>query len=400
LAEDAQQPVNTLYQSGKVIVKAAHLPSKRKRKIKKLTAIDLFAGAGGFSLAAQLCGLEVAVAVELDPHACATYRSNLIEGRKASTTLLEGDIRDVDWKAVLKKAKLAKGDCDLLLGGPPCQGFSTHRLKGAGIDDPRNELLGSYFESVQAIRPAAFLIENVPGLLWQRHEAYLKKLLAAAKAAKYKVFSPIVLNARSYGAPQNRKRVFVLGFRDDIAAQLSWPPPPSHLSPDDPAVAAKVHPAWLTASTVFSKPFPPDDENDLHMQHSAAMIDVFKSTPSNGGSRSESNRILTCHLSHNGHKDVYGRIDPTKPGPTMTTACINPSKGRFLHPTRNHGICLRHAARFQTFPDDFVFGGGIIAAGRQIGNAVPITTGVALISAIKRALIGASKANMKHRGRD
>jgi DNA (cytosine-5)-methyltransferase 1 len=381
-------------------VRTPHRCPSRKPKIKKFTAIDLFAGAGGFSLAAQLCGIDVRAAVELDHHACATYKANLIDKRRAKTSLLESDIREVDWKALLKEARLAKSECDLLLGGPPCQGFSTHRLNGAGVDDPRNELLGSYFESVQAIRPAAFLIENVPGLLWKRHEAYLKKLLAAAKAAKYRVLPPVVLNARSYGAPQNRKRVFILGLRDDVVAQISWPPPPSHLSPNDAAISAINRLAWLTAATVFSKPFPPNDENDLHMQHSAAMIEVFKSTPSNGGSRSESNRVLACHRSHDGHKDVYGRIDPSKPGPTMTTACINPSKGRFLHPTRNHGICLRHAARFQTFPDDFVFNGGIIAAGRQIGNAVPITLGVALIESIKQALDSVPKASPKQRGRD
>jgi DNA (cytosine-5)-methyltransferase 1 len=381
-------------------VKAGHRRPKRKGTLKKFTAIDLFAGAGGFSLAAQLCGVDVRAAVELDPHACTTYKSNLIEKRKTKTTLLERDIRDVDWKTLLKEARLSKGECDLLLGGPPCQGFSTHRLKGAGIDDPRNELLGSYFESIQAIRPAAFLIENVPGLLWKRHEAYLKKFLAAAKAAKYTVFPPIVLNARSYGAPQNRKRVFVLGFRDDFHVQISWPPAPSHFPPKDAGVGAKTQSAWLTAATVFSQPIPKNDENDLHMQHSSAMVEVFKSTPSNGGSRIDSNRILACHLSHNGHKDVYGRIDPSKPGPTMTTACINPSKGRFLHPTQNHGICLRHAARFQTFPDDFVFSGGIIAAGRQIGNAVPITLGVALIDAIKHALICTPIASPRRRGQD
>jgi DNA (cytosine-5)-methyltransferase 1 len=369
--------------------------NRQKTKKKKLTAIDLFAGAGGFSLAALLNGIDVRAAVELDSHACETYRTNLIEKRKANISLFETDIREVGWASVLEKARLKKGECDLLLGGPPCQGFSTHRIKDAGVDDPRNELLGSYFDSVKVIRPAAFLIENVPGLLWKRHETYLQQFLEAAKEAKYKVFTPIVLNARSYGAPQNRKRVFLLGFRADISAKLSWPPPESHFSPMDEEVKSGGGIAWLTAATVFSDPFPVGDPNNIHMQHSAAMTEVFKSTPLNGGSRHESNRTLTCHESHNGHKDVYGRIDPSKPGPTMTTACINPSKGRFLHPTKHHGICVRHAARFQTFPDDFVFTGGIIAAGRQVGNAVPITLGVALIKEVKSALKSSSKSVSK-----
>jgi DNA (cytosine-5)-methyltransferase 1 len=118
------------------------------------------------------------------------------------------------------------------------------------------------------------------------------------------------------------------------------------------------------------------------MKSSGELVKAFKNTPKNGGSRSDSGRHLPCHKNHNGHKDVYGRIDPSRPGPTMTTACINPSKGRFVHPTQNHGISARHAARFQGFPDSFKFDGGLMASGKQIGNAVPIKLGEAVIGAI------------------
>lgn len=123
------------------------------------------------------------------------------------------------------------------------------------------------------------------------------------------------------------------------------------------------------------------------MNHGPELLDAFKRTPPNGGSRKDSGRILACHKDHDGHKDVYGRIDPTVPAPTMTTACINPSKGRFVHPTEHHGITVRQAARIQTFSDDFVFKGGLTAAGRQIGNAVPVDLGIALIKHIKIHLI-------------
>jgi len=163
---------------------------------KRLTAIDLFAGAGGFSLAAQMCDVDVRAAVEHDFHACATYRANLVDPRTKVPFVLEQDINDVKWPTLLKKANLSRGECDLLLGGPPCQGFSTHRIKGAGIGDPRNELLARYFECVKAIRPLAFLIENVSGLLWKRHETYLKQLYEAGKRAKYTVLPPILINAK------------------------------------------------------------------------------------------------------------------------------------------------------------------------------------------------------------
>lgn len=97
---------------------------------------------------------------------------------------------------------------------------------------------------------------------------------------------------------------------------------------------------------------------------------------------------MACHQEHRGHSDVYGRIDPAKPGPTMTTACINPSKGRFVHPTLHHGITLRQAARLQTFPDWFMFRGGLMAGGVQVGNAVPVAMGAALLRPLREAAAG------------
>jgi DNA (cytosine-5)-methyltransferase 1 len=122
------------------------------------------------------------------------------------------------------------------------------------------------------------------------------------------------------------------------------------------------------------------------MQHNAELVEAFKKTPANGGSRHASGRTLACHAKHDGHNDVYGRIDPDKPAPTMTTACINPSKGRFVHPTLHHGITVRQAARIQTFPDDFMFEGGLMAAGEQVGNAVPIILAKCLIEHLKPLL--------------
>jgi len=352
-----------------------------------LTAIDLFAGAGGLSLAAQLSGIEVRAAVEIDSHACSTYKKNLVDSATGFPRLIPGDLNLLSWADVLKAAQLAKGECSLLLGGPPCQGFSTHRIKNAGVGDPRNELLVRYFDCVRFIRPWAFLVENVAGLLWKRHAAYLRRFYALAAESGYRVFAPVLLNSRDFGVPQNRKRVFILGFRSDIKAEPTWPPQPTHFNPRSVEVRAQGKPAWQTAATVFARAIKPKDPNRIHMNHSAALVEVFRSTPLNGGSRRDSQRTLECHRAHDGHKDVYGRIDPTRPGPTMTTACINPSKGRFVHPTEDHGISARHAARFQTFPDRFIFEGGLTAAGRQIGNAVPVGLGQCLLGGLRDVII-------------
>lgn len=355
-----------------------------------LVCVDLFSGAGGFSLAALQAGFDVAAAVEINSHACATYRRNLVSPveRLNQPHLIEGDILRADLGAELLNVIQERGrPCDIVLGGPPCQGFSTHRIKGAGIDDPRNALVLRYFELVEALTPKAFLMENVPGILWPRHETWLKEFYGRGQKAGYRVFEPKVLDARDYGVPQRRKRVFVLGVREDIWEDtFVWPPRPTHADPNK--ITEKLSP-WLTARSVFEKPVPASDPNNRHMRHSETLLEVFRNTPSDGGSRHQSGRVLPCHAKHNGHKDVYGRIRFDQPGPTMTTACINPSKGRFVHPMEHHGITVRQAARFQTFPDDFVFEGGLIAAGTQIGNAVPVHLGKILLLHIA-AMLGLS----------
>ncbi len=344
--------------------------------------------------------MKVIAAVEKDKHACATYRHNFIENRANPPTLYATDIMNLDPNRLVNE-HFAKGEtCDLVLGGPPCQGFSVHRINDAGVGDSRNNLVLRYFEFVSSLRPRVFLMENVPGILWDRHKDYLDEFYERGKDAGYRVLAPRILDARNYGAPQRRKRVFVLGIREDVEFDESaWPPDATHGNDKATRKRPELKP-WETASIVFGKSVSPGDKNDLHMNHTRKLIEVFKSTPINGGSRHQSNRVLECHKHHDGHKDVYGRIDPTKPGPTMTTACINPSRGRFVHPTEHHGITLRQAARFQTFPDDFVFMGGLMAAGAQIGNAVPIELGKVLLGAIASVLYtgNAGHSNMRKSG--
>lgn len=349
----------------------------------RLNCVDLFAGAGGFSLAAKRAGLNVAAAVEFDTHACNTYDANLVSGGKPR--LYRSDINQVEPADILRDCFPDNRVCDIVLGGPPCQGFSTHRIKDSGVDDPRNQLVHRYFRFVSVLQPKMFLMENVPGLLWSRHEGVLSEFYRHAEAAGYKAMVPAVLDARDYGVPQRRKRVFILGVREDIDFSEDWVPEPTHVDPRKASDHSKLRP-WMKCADVF-KGAPQGDPNDKHMRHSAELVEVFKKTPPNGGSRKDSGRVLQCHQGHDGHKDVYGRIDKSAPAPTMTTACINPSKGRFVHPTQHHGITIRQAARIQTFPDSFVFSGGLIAAGVQVGNAVPIQLGEVILKHLERLLV-------------
>lgn len=373
---------------------------------KKPTAIDLFAGAGGFSLAAKQAGFDVCAAVEIDSDACVTYAHNLIK-TSSRTKLYQNDIlTELTPEGFRDELSLKKGELDLLMGGPPCQGFSTHRINSAGVNDPRNKLLLRYFEFVQELRPKVFLVENVTGMLWKRHEQYLESFKSLAKESDYELLGPVVLNACDYGVPQNRKRVFILGIDKKVKdVNITWPPKPTH----GPGLKSK----WVSASTVFEKPptkklaeltkeigkdivgslefgmdVSKNDPCNVHMTHTQGIIDVFESTKING-SRTDSNRELPCHGNgYAGHKDVYGRIKLAQPTNTITTGCYNPSKGRFVHPWLHHGITIRHCARLQTFPDKFIFKGSLTNQSKQVGNAVPVKLGKLLIKEIKKSLLG------------
>lgn len=375
----------------------------------------MFAGAGGFSLAAFKAGIDVQAAIELDKMASETYYSNLVGTFGTQTQVFSQDINDVDIDSLMRYQGINQGELDILLGGPPCQGFSSHRINDAGKDDPRNALLIRYFDFVKKLRPKIFLVENVPGLLWPRHAEYLNRFISLTREHDYHVIGdkPFILNARDYGVPQNRKRAFILAARKDICTSgFEWPPRATH-SKSGPKV-------WATSSTVFEhppqsvliefkerliekfnftseesenciselrwgSPIASSDPCHVHMVHSPEMTTLFENTPLLGD-RTESGRMLDCHKNYSGHLDVYGRIYPHIPSNTITTGCNNPSKGRFVHPWLPHGISLRHAARLQTFPDDYVFQGGSMAVAKQIGNAVPIKLGEALLDSIIKLL--------------
>jgi DNA (cytosine-5)-methyltransferase 1 len=382
-----------------------------------LKAIDLFAGAGGFTLSAIDAGVSVLAAIEFDKAAGKTYKENFIESGQYKIDLRageeKGDINNVLPSELRSSLKLKVGELDLILGGPPCQGFSTHRINNSGVNDPRNALLLRYFEFVTEFKPKAFLVENVAGLLWERHKDFLQKFISLAENAGYIIKFCDIVNAKDYGVPQNRKRVFIFGIRSDQNCEsIEFPPKQTHFSP-----SCKGLPHWLTSSSVFDKvpaelyqqywmkyfkdkskltheetfellstlkfgkPFKINDPCDIHMKPSEPMISRFIDTPLNG-SREDAGvkHQLKCHSGeYKGHKDVYGRIMIHLPSNTITTGCNNPSKGRFVHPWLNHGVTLRHAARLQSFPDWFDFHGSSTDKARQIGNAVPPLLGKVLI---------------------
>ena len=177
-----------------------------------MRAIDLFAGAGGLSLGLRQAGIDVVAAIERDPDACSTYRANL------GDHMIQANIEDVDAHAL--------PDCDLIAGGPPCQGFSYAGKRDP--NDPRNRLWREYWRIVEAKRPAWILLENVRGMLSMGED---KPLILAFRALGYEV-TPYLLNAADYGVPQKRLRVFYVGNRIGAANPCPTPThaqPPRHL---------------------------------------------------------------------------------------------------------------------------------------------------------------------------
>lgn len=321
---------------------------------KKPIAIDLFSGAGGLSEGLRQAGFDVVGAVELDPLACHTYRLN-----HSRTKLWETDITRLSGAVMMKTLKLHRGDLDLLAACPPCQGFSTMRTKNGTRRnrDSRNDLIFDVLRLVRSMRPKCVMLENVPGLARnRRYVAFCKGL----ESQGYRVRSQ-VLNTADFSVPQRRRRLVVL------ASRLG-----------EPQFAPKAAISCTVRDFIGNLTPPKHSRDPLHnysVQRSTKVTELIRRIPCNGGSRKAlgQERQLPCHQRLGGFWDVYGRMAWDKAAPTITGGCINPSKGRFLHPRENRAITLREAALLQTFPKKYRFplDKGRYRVALLIGNALP-----------------------------
>ena len=327
------------------------------------SAIDIFSGAGGLSLGLRAAGFHVLAAVENDVAAAKTYRRNLGEH------LVEASVDDISPEKLLAAVGLEPGGCDLLVGGPPCQGFSVQRR---GDDkDSRNQLVLRYLAFIETIRPKFFLMENVRGLMSKRGMRYFNRVLERAEEIGY-VVHVAKLNAVDFGIPQERIRVFVVGKRER-EGDVSFAFPKPLIEPRN---------YRTVRSAIGDLPSPPDDgsphpQDPLHFRESRLSkvnLKRFRHIPEGGGRDDLPPHLqLPCHRNNpsHRHKDVYGRMAWDSPAPTLTARFDSFSRGRFGHPVENRTITLREGARLQTFPDEFHFLGNREEIARQIGNAVP-----------------------------
>ena len=322
----------------------------------KPSAIDLFCGCGGMTEGLKQAGFKVLWGIDVAASPLMAYRANHPE-----VLVDEKDIRKIECKELMGTLKLKKGDLDLLAGCPPCQGFSTMRTHNGrySVPDDRNDLINDYLRLVEAFRPKAVMLENVPGL---KDDSRFEKFVATMSGLGYQGEWKI-LNVADYGVPQRRKRlIYVAALKKSIR------------------ISDKKYECRTVRDTIGSLPEAGksgDFMHDLPEKRTKKIQEMIALIPKNGGSRSQLpvEYVLPCHQRNpGGFKDVYGRMAWDRPSPTITGGCASPSKGRFLHPEENRCITPREASLLQGFPRDYIFPQGLSKdrLALMVGNALPV----------------------------
>lgn len=297
--------------------------------------VSLFSGAGGLDLGLIQAGHKVIWANDFDADAVTTYRQNI------GPEIVLGDICDIPSSSI--------PDCDVVVGGFPCQGFSqANMLRFA--EDERNRLYLEFLRIVRDKRPAYFLAENVRGILSLAGGTAIAKIERDFAAVGYRVAREL-FNVADYGVPQMRKRVIIAGTRSDLPVSVDYKfPKPTHVNSAKASTSA-LEP-WVTIAEALAHLPDPDADHTLKNH----IYSLYKVT----------NRNFTGHR----------RTDPDKPSPTIL-ARGNGKGGvcAIQHPENHRRMSIREQAAIQTFPDDFEFAGKLNSAYRQVGNAVPVLFG-------------------------
>ena len=348
--------------------------------------IDLFAGAGGFTLGFRKrfgSHLSVVWANDFNADAAATYRANF------GDHCTDGDIVDI-----LEAPETVIPEADIVIGGPPCQGFSL--LNKNRQHDPRKELWIPFMQVVERSKARYFVMENVRQLLnTPEHEAIEEE----AARLGFKTKSG-VLCAADYGVPQVRYRAFIVGSLDHDPKAV-FPPPITHFDAGRNGHNGKPSPLLKPYQTVrdVTADLPPPETTelraappplDLHFTRTPTEKSLarYKVVSQQGMNRFDLQELApelppACWIRKTkGGPDLFGRLWWDRPAFTIRTEFYKPEKGRYLHPEQHRPITHREAARIQTFPDDFIFKGGKIEIARQIGNAVPPKLGEAVAGCI------------------
>ena len=314
----------------------------------KYSYIDLFCGAGGLSFGFDKAGFENIFSVEINPEFAKTYKKNF-----PSHKLLVEDIRDISNDTV--KELVGDREVDIIIGGPPCQGFSiAGNIGRTFIDDERNRLFKEFVRFVSEVNPKMFIMENVAAMATHLKGKTIKAIVDAFKHAGmgYKVKWE-VLNTVNYEIAQERRRIVVVGVRSDLDTEFSYPTHGTIIKTIKEVIGDLPPLASGEKSNI---------PNHIAMSHSEQMLEKM-SYIKDGGDRYDIPEELRPK---SGDVRKYIRYDSTRP-----SVCVTGDMRKIFHYEQNRALTCRELARIQSFPDSFVFEGKSIQIQQQIGNAVP-----------------------------
>ena len=398
----------------------------------RFTFIDLFAAPGGLSLGFEMAEFKCLAAIDVDRKGMLTFQQNFPEA-----VPIVADIRKLESDNLLRCAGISRDDVDVIVGGPPCQGFSTigrvkiaslvregvwKNLKNAHprfIDDPRNILYREFVRIVRDLQPKIFVMENVPGMMSYRNGEVVRQIKEDFRAIGYRTEAR-VLNAVRFGVPQVRKRIFFIGTRIKDA-NIIWPNP-THMEPEggirklekfgenplekpvtvweaigDLPEPVKGRPGLADLELDYDRPpFSKYQEwarrgsskvhNHVTRQHSERDIRVFSMMKEGMWWKDLPVEIKKLY----GYRDdifhdKMKRLRSDKPSWTVV-AHLYKDGYMYIHPKQPRSITVREAARLQSFPDRFIFRGSRTDQFKQVGNAVPPLLARAVAECVRRML--------------
>lgn len=323
-----------------------------------VTAIELFAGAGGLALGLEKAGIQTLAYVEYDKFCCETLKMN-----RPKWNVLCSDIRHVDFSGF-------KGRIDIVTGGFPCQAFS-YAGKKLGFDDTRGTLFHEFARCVKEVSPSVFMAENVRGLISHDNGRTLETILDVLRSMGYDVQQQ-VLNAAYHGVGQKRERIVIVGLKKGMGLTFMYPKPNERMTTLREAL--KNCPA---------------SEGQLYSEKKRAVLDLVPPGGSwiNLPENIQATYMGKSYFSGGGKRGMARRIAWNEPCLTLTCSPSQKQTER-CHPDETRPFTIREYARIQSFPDDWLFAGGIGEKYKQIGNAVPVEMarriGVELVNCMMR----------------
>lgn len=327
-----------------------------------ITAIELFAGAGGLALGLEQAGIKTLEYVEFDKACCETLRSN-----RPEWNVVCDDIHNVDFTSYL-------GKVDIVTGGFPCQAFSFAGKK-LGFEDTRGTLFHEFARCVKEVQPKIFLAENVRGLVSHDHGRTLNTIIEVLEDLGYTTQYQ-VLNAAYYGVGQKRERIVIIGIRNDLALEFTYP------KADDK----------MTTLRQALKDCPPS----IGEEYSEKKRKVLELVPPGGCWVDLPEDVAKAYMgksyySGGGRRGMARRISWDEPSLTLTCSPSQKQTER-CHPEETRPFTVREYARIQSFPDDWRFCGGITDQYKQIGNAVPVEMARRIGVQLKKAILTEKEA--------